>query len=152
MNTCTNTAPDSRYSFTITLRDKVAPLVGRFLLAFIFLGSALNKITPDGFTRTAGYMASKAMLFPELALVGAIALEALGGLMLAAGFMSRWGALMLLIFIIPATMIFHNMFVDPSQQIQFMKNTAIMGGLMMAIAHGAGPWSVDGYLCRRAKK
>ena len=66
-------------------------LVGRILLALIFVGSGIGKI--GNFAGTAGYMARMGMPLTEVLLVGAILIEVLGGLALAAGFKTRWAAL-----------------------------------------------------------
>ena len=129
-----------------TTQNNVVTLAGRTLLALIFIVSGFGKIT--GFAGTAGYMASKGMPMAEVLLVGAIAVEFLGGLMLLLGWKARWAALAIFIFIVPATLIFHN----PAgltgqdaqnQMIQVMKNLSIMGGMLMVFAFGPGAWSLD---------
>jgi putative oxidoreductase len=126
--------------------NHVATLAGRTLLALIFIVSGFGKIT--GFAGTAGFMASKGMPMAEVLLVGTIAVELLGGLMLLVGWKARWAALAIFLFIIPATLIFHN----PAgltgqeaqdQMINVMKNLAIMGGMLMVFAFGPGAWSLD---------
>jgi putative oxidoreductase len=123
-----------------------AALFGRTLLALLFVVSGFGKIT--GFQGTAAYMASKGMPMAEVLLVGAIAIELVGGLMLVAGFKARWAALAIFLFTIPTTIIFHN----PSgldaqaaqgQMIHLMKNLSIMGGMLLIAAFGPGAWSVD---------
>jgi putative oxidoreductase len=93
-------------------------------------------------------MASKGMPFSEVLLVGTIIVELGGGLMLLAGWQARIAALAIFLFIIPATLIFHNFWaVDPAQaqgqMIHFMKNVTIMGGMLYVMAFGAGPLSLD---------
>ena len=83
-----------------------------------------------------------------LFLIGAVVLEIGGSLSVIAGFKARWGALALIVFTIPTTLIFHAYWaVDPAQmqiqQIMFMKNLAMVGGLLIVMAFGAGPLSVD---------
>jgi putative oxidoreductase len=128
------------------------PVVGRCLLALIFVISGWGKIT--GFPDSAGYMASKGIPFPQVLLVGAIAVEFIGGLMLMIGYKARWVALVIFLFVIPTTLIFHNFWAVPPEQaqmqtIQFLKNLAIMGGLLYVIAFGSGPFSVGGKRPRR---
>ena len=122
------------------------PLAGRILLSLMFIISGWGKVA--GFAGTAGYMASKGMPFPELLLIGTIIVELGGGLMLLAGWQARIAALAIFLFIIPATLIFHNFWaVDPAQaqgqMIHFMKNLTIMGGMLYVMAFGAGPLSLD---------
>lgn len=123
-----------------------APLAGRILLALMFVISGWGKI--NNFSGTAGYMASMGMPFPELLLPGAIAIELGCGLMLMAGWKTRFAALAIFLFIIPSTLIFHNFWAaDPAQaqnqMIHFMKNVTIMGGMLYVMAFGAGPLSLD---------
>ena len=116
------------------------PLIGRTLLSLIFINSAIGKIF--GFAGTAQYMASHGMPMPSVLLVGAIVLELVGGLSVLLGYRAKTGAVMLLIFLIPATLIFHNDLADRVQMIMFMKNLAIMGGLLMVVSFGSGPLSL----------
>jgi putative oxidoreductase len=81
--------------------------------------------------------------FPLVMLIFTIAFQILGGLSIILGYQAKIGAILLLIFIIPATVVFHNPIADPSQLISFWKNLAIMGGLLMTIAFGAGGLSFD---------
>lgn len=121
--------------------SKYIPLVGRIFLALIFLLSAFNKIT--GFNGTLGFMQSAGIPFTALALVIAIALELGGSVSLILGLKAKWGAWALIIFTIPVTLIFHNILIDSSQINQFMKNLAIIGGLLLVTAYGSGPFSLD---------
>jgi putative oxidoreductase len=121
-------------------------LAGRILLAHIFLLSGYGKIT--GFAGTAGYMAKYGMPMIEFFLVCAILLELLGGLMLVLGWKARWGALALIVFVVPTTLIFHAYWAVPPEQaygqmIQFQKNLAILGGLLYVAFMGPGKLSLD---------
>lgn len=119
----------------------VIPLVARILLAALFLWSGVNKILhPIG---TQQYMTANGMFWTGLFLVGAIALELGGGLSLLLGYKARIGAAALIVFLIPATLIFHTNLADQIQQIMFMKNLAILGGLLMVIQSGAGRIALD---------
>jgi len=120
-----------------------ATLAGRVGLGLLFVVSGFGKIT--GFAGTAGYMASKGMPMAEVLLVGAIAIELVGGLMLLAGFKARWAALAIAAFLVPTTLIFHSP-VGPeaqAQMTQFLKNLSILGGMLYVAAFGPGAWSVD---------
>jgi putative oxidoreductase len=128
------------------LTEQFGPLAGRVLMAYIFVLSGIGKI--GNFAGTAGYMASKGMPFAEVLLVGAIAVELVGGIMLVVGWQARWAAAAIFLFMIPTTLIFHAYWaVDPeqvrAQTIQFNKNLAIMGGMLYLMAFGAGPLSLD---------
>jgi putative oxidoreductase len=127
------------------LAERYLPVVGRFLLALIFVLSGWGKIT--GFEGSVAYMASKGMPFPQFLLPGAILVELGGGLALMLGWKARWAALAIFLFLIPTTLIFHNYWALPPEQataqlISFRKNLAIMGGLLYVVAFGPGPFSV----------
>jgi len=115
-------------------------ILGRVLMSLIFLESGYGKIT--GFAGTAAFMEAKGMPLVPLLLTGAIVTEIVGGLSLLLGVKARWGALLLFLFLIPTTLIFHNFWAVPDaeramQQIQFMKNLTIMGGLLVVVSVGA---------------
>ena len=121
-------------------------LAGRLLLALLFLPAGLMKI--GGFAGTVGYIASKGLPMPALGAVIAIVVEVLGGLALLAGFGTRVAALVLAVFTVAATVIFHAYWAVPAeaqmvQQLMFFKNIAVVGGLLVLAAHGAGGWSLD---------
>lgn len=122
------------------------PLVGRILLALLFIVSGWGKVV--GFAGTTAFMASKGMPLVELLAVGAILIELGGGIALILGWQARWAALAILVFMIPATLIFHNFWAVDAAQVQgqmihFMKNLCIMGATLYVMAFGAGPLSVD---------
>jgi putative oxidoreductase len=130
---------------TTSTQDSVA-LAGRVLLAMMFILSGFSKIT--GFDGTVGYIASKGLPMAQLVAIGTIAVEIGGGIMLAVGFKARWAALALAVFTLLAAFIFHNFWAAEaaqkmSQQINFMKNISIAGGMLMVFAFGPGRMSVD---------
>lgn len=128
--------------------QKFLPLFGRVLLALIFIIAGFHKIT--GFDGTAEMMAGRSLPLPQVLLVATILIELGGGLMILLGWHARWAALAIFLFLIPATLIFHAYWsVDPSQPLmvknqmnQFMKNLAIMGGMLYVVAYGSGPFSL----------
>lgn len=121
-----------------------ATLIGRILIAAIFLIAGIGKIT--GYAGTLAYMEATGVPGALLPLV--IALEVGGALAIIAGFFTRWAALALAGFSVVAAVLFHSNFSDPMQQILFMKNLAIAGGFLFLFAFGAGAWSLD---ARRAQ-
>ena len=127
--------------------NNTATLVARILLAAIFIGSGIGKIA--GFDGTAGYIASKGLPMPTLGAVMAILVELGCGIALVAGAMTRWAAAVLIAFTAIASFLFHNFWaIAPEQamqvqQIHFMKNLAIIGGLLLLAIHGGGGLSVD---------
>ncbi len=126
--------------------NRFGPLVGRILIAFIFVFAGYGKIT--GFEGTVGYIASKGMPLPQLAAIGAILIEVGGGLMLVLGLKARWAAAAMFVFTLLTALIFHNFWAAPADQVQnqmihFMKNISMMGGLLYVLVHGSGPLSLD---------
>jgi len=84
--------------------NRFAPLVGRTLIALIFVLSGLAKVT--GFDGTVGYIASKGLPLPQLAAIGAIIVELGGGLLLIFGWKARWAATAMLVFTAIAAFVF----------------------------------------------
>ena len=126
--------------------DQFGPLLGRILLASIFLMSGIGKI--GGFAGTAGYMGSKGLPMVEVLLAITIVIEIGAALMLILGWKAKIGAALLFLWMIPVTFMFHNFWVmAPAEQqlqtIMFMKNLGLMGGMLYIMAFGAGPVSID---------
>lgn len=115
-------------------------LLGRVLLGLIFVMSGISKVT--GFESTQQYMASHGIPLTALFLVGAIVVEILGGLSIILGLWARAGAAALVLFMIPATLIFHTEFGQRTQMIMFLKNLSIMGGLLILMVHGAKQYAL----------
>lgn len=116
-------------------------LLGRLFLAQIFLMSGVSKIF--NFSATTQYMSSHGIHPVGLWIVVAIVVELTGSASLIAGYFTRIGALLLLCFLLPVTLIFHLDLGDRMQAVMFMKNTAILGGLIMVLCTGAGKFSMD---------
>ena len=114
-------------------------LVARVLLSSIFLFSGVKKIF--AFSATQAHMTQYGMKMTGLFLILAILFEIGGGLFVLLGYFPRLGALALLLFLVPATVVFHRDFANPGQIIQFSKNVAIMGGLVAILAAGGGEFA-----------
>lgn len=111
------------------------------LISIIFLGSAATKIAdPAG---TQAYMAAYGLPMTGVLLFGAIATELAGGLALLLGLKARSAALALMGFLTVATLVFHTELGDQQQLLHFLKNVAVIGGLLLVIAEGTGPLSLD---------
>ena len=121
--------------------QKVVPLIARIFLALIFVRSGVGKALD--FAGTQEQIAGVGLPLPVLLTVGAIAFELIGAALVLLGYKAKWGALLLILFLIPTTLIFHSNFADGMQVTQFLKNLAILGGLLMVIAFGSGPLSLD---------
>jgi putative oxidoreductase len=128
-----------------SLQNSLA-LVGRLLLALVFLPAGISKVT--GFAGMVGYTASVGMPLPQVATAIALVIEIVGGIALIVGFGTRWAALALAFFTLVASFFFHNYWTLPAdqqmiQQLMFFKNIGLVGGLLVLAAHGAGAWSLD---------
>lgn len=135
--------------------------MGRIFISIIFISSSVHKVlewkeTERGVMTTLSdwgqktsenealqtffvYLAS----YVDLLVIGGVTLELIGGLMVLLGFKPKIGAFLLLLFMIPTTLLFHAFwfYEDETQKIQmimFLKNIAIMGGLLYVIAFGLG--------------
>lgn len=117
------------------------PPLGRIMIAAIFVISGFGKLMDPG--GTAGYIASQGLPMPQVLAWAAIVVEILGGLMLVVGFKVRAAALVIFLFTLVVTVIFHPWWADPAQEIAFLKNLAILGALLYVAAHGAGKLAVD---------
>ena len=120
--------------------------IARLLLALLFVLAGAFKFAD--LAGTAGFIASKGLPLPQFLAFATAALEVVGGLAIVIGFHARWAALALALFTLVASFIFHDFWGAPAeqqmvQQLMFMKNMAVTGGLLLMVALGAGPASLD---------
>lgn len=121
-------------------------LLGRVLLAALFLPAGISKLT--GFSGTVGYIASVGLPMPALGAALAVLVEIAGSLALLAGYGTRVAALVLAVFTLVASVFFHAYWSAPAEQafvvqLLFFKNIAVVGGLLVLAAQGAAGWSLD---------
>lgn len=130
-------------------------LIGRILLALVFLGGLLHNLT--SFQMTLGMMRAKLPGWPDFVLgvmlVFAIVMLVAGVTSLLLGLLTRWGALLLVLFLLLVTPIMHNFWALErpeffQQLIHFQKNLSLLGGLLLLAAYGAGSISMDAKLQR----
>jgi putative oxidoreductase len=137
-------------------------VVARFLLSAVFLAAGIHKIVHWQETEAAVMEAlsqwqsclsafesaqvffSTLLAYTPTVLFGATLLELVGGLLLLLGIKEKLGASLLVILLIPTTLLFHQFwFLEPAQkelqQVMFLKNLAILGGLILVLLHGAQP-------------
>ncbi len=119
------------------------------MLVTIFLMSALGNKIPN-FGSVADYMASEGVPAASIMLAGAIVFLIAGSLLIVLGYKARLGAGLLVVFLVLATYFFHDFWTFApdskefeAQMIQFMKNLGLAGAMVMLIANGAGPGSLD---------
>ena len=124
----------------------VTDLIARIMISIIFLYEAYDSIYYFNMTKDTMQLYGLTWR-QDLLLIGAIILLLLGGLMVLIGYRSSFGSILLLLYYIPVTFIVHSVWNDPIkvqriQAIMFMKNLAIIGGLLMIIANGSGRYSI----------
>jgi uncharacterized membrane protein YphA (DoxX/SURF4 family) len=115
----------------------VVDLIARLLLALVFLQAIPGKIT--GFQETAAMIAQRGLPAAPLLLAAAVALMLVGSLLLLLGVRLRLAVILLLVFLVPTTLLFHLEPGDPSQRIALFKNLAIIGGLLMVANRPSRP-------------
>jgi putative oxidoreductase len=129
----------------LELTRTYAPLAGRILIAFIFLESGCSKVFK--FSETAEIMTAKGMPMAKVLLVPALVALIGGGLTILFGWHARWGAVALLIMLLPATLIFHPYWTYTGKErhgqfLYFVNNIALMGVLIFILGTGSGPFSL----------
>ncbi len=124
-----------------------ADLIGRILIAILFIIAGIGKIeNPAG---TMQYIASGGLPLPMAAYLVAVLIEVGGSILLVLGWQTRAVAAIMALFTLVTAFAFHNNFADHGQQINFLKNLAIAGGLFHILAYGAGAFSLDHRLSQR---
>jgi putative oxidoreductase len=103
--------------------------IARVLLCLVFVNAVIGKLT--GFADVAGAIAAKGLPLAPVLLVAAMALMAVGSALVISGWRARLGVVLLLLFLIPTTLIFHGDVADKMERIQLFKNLAIIGGLLL---------------------
>jgi putative oxidoreductase len=124
-----------------TSNSSVTILLGRILLAVIFLLSGFGKLT--AIAGTAGYFGSLGLPLPTVTAIVVGLIELLGGLAILVGFQTRTVAWVLAVFTIATGLVAHMNWADQMQMINFLKNLAITGGFIVLASSGAGAYSID---------
>jgi putative oxidoreductase len=127
-------------------------VAGRTLLGAIFLLSGISKVMD--WSSSAAYMEAQGFVAVPFFLAAAALIEIVGGLAVITGTAARLAAVVLILFLIPTTVIFHDFWAlegaeRQNQMNHFLKNLSIMGGLLVLFGFGAGRFSVDTKLERR---
>ena len=117
-------------------------VLGRMFISSLFIVEAIRKF----FTPDEGMMYMSQYGVPELLFYPSLIFEFIVPLILIAGFKTRIVASILFLFVLTVTLIFHTDFSNSMQIISFLKNTAIMGGLLIIISSQPQMCSIDYYL------
>jgi len=130
---------------------KYTVLLGRILYSLIFVMSSLGHFSEQ----TISYAAAQGVPFASIAVPLSGIMALLGGLSVAVGYKAKWGAWLLVLFLVPVTVMLHNFWSvnDPMmaqmQQAMFMKNLAMLGGALFLVNFGSGPLSLDAWVRAR---
>ena len=130
------------------------PLLGRILIAAIFVLAGINKLgTIDA---TSANMANHGIPYATNLIWGVIALELVGGAMLIVGLLTRLVALALFFYTLALAVLFHPYWAAAgaaarTQHAFFFGHLAMMGGMLFVVAFGAGPFSLDALIFGRAR-
>jgi putative oxidoreductase len=131
----------------MSFSEYISPLVGRLILAWFYIGEALSYANQwDG---TIQLMALKNIPGAPLLLALALIVMFLGGISLALGFQTRYGAVLLFGFTIIVSVAMHdfwaiNSAIDRTADYEiFARNMAICGGLLLLVGMGPGPVAFD---------
>ncbi len=116
-------------------RNRLVDGIARLLLCLVFVNAVIGKL--GGFGTTAAMIAGRGLPGAPLLLAAAMTLMALGSLLVITGLRPQLGAVLLLLFLIPTTLIFHTDVADPGERIALFKNLAIMGGLLLVANRSA---------------
>lgn len=150
----TMTRPHTRPSFDLTgtKTSLWAVPLGRFLFSLIFILSGINHFSSGSI----GYAASQGIPMAGVLVPISGAFAIAGGISVLLGLHARFGALLLILFLVPVTLLMHDFwsYTDPEmaqmQMTHFMKNIAMLGGAILIAFYGAGPISLDNRRARRA--
>jgi putative oxidoreductase len=137
----------SAFEKRLSAFNDIALLIGRILIALLFLVAAYN--TLKGLGGTTGYFTKLGIPAPSVAAPVVAAFELVFGILLAAGFKTRFVALAIAVFVVIAALFAHTHFADANQLNHFMKNLAIAGGCLALFVSGAGAFSMDAKTGRR---
>ena len=128
-----------------------APFFGRLLISLIFILAGVMKIFI--FPETVSALEAAGIRLANMFTAVALLLELIGGLLVLAGWHTRIGVYLLMIFLLPTTLIFHGFWNFQGHELaeqmsHFLKNMAILGGLLLLWSYGPGRWSVDACRCQ----
>ena len=120
----------------------IVEILGRIFISSLFIIEAIRKF----FSPDEGMMYMSDYGVPEILFYPSLIFEFVVPLILIAGFKTRFFASLLFLFVLSVTVIFHTDFSNNMQMISFLKNLAIMGGLLIIISNKPQMCSIDYYL------
>ncbi len=124
---------------------KIFALLGRILYSLIFIAASFGHFQQPAIN----FAKMQGVPYPEILVPLSGVMALLGGLSVFFGFKVRYGALLIILFLIPVTGMMHAFWhisdtaARELQQIMFLKNISMLGGAFLLLYYGAGPWSLD---------
>jgi putative oxidoreductase len=136
----------------MTPSNSITTLAGRILISVLFLISGFFKVA--GYSQIVGYAEAQGLPLPGVAIGLAAFLELACGLAILAGFQTRIASWLLFLYLIPVSVLFHNFWAvqgvaQQTQMVNFLKNVAIMGGLLILAVNGGGAYSADAAVAKK---
>jgi putative oxidoreductase len=122
-------------------------LIGRILIGSLFLVEGIRQVVFCA--GSVGYFNKLGFPVPEAMVWLSIIIHIAGGILLIVGWKAQWTSWVLLLLVVIATAMGHRFWQFDAAQYgnqldHFLKNLAIIGGLLYVITLGAGAMSVDG--------
>lgn len=131
--------------------DDIIALLARILMSLIFLLVSVFYALHFSGTKIL-FLSIKGFPFPAFLLTMAIIILVVGSLSVMIGYKAKWGAGLLIFFMIPITFIYHTNLISIQTGIDLLKNISIIGGLFFAVRMEPGKYSVDNLLLHLGKK
>jgi putative oxidoreductase len=125
--------------------SSIAVVAGRVLFSLIFVVAAFGHFSPQEIA----FAAQQGVPLASIAVPLSGVMALLGGLSVLLGYRAKWGAWMLIAFLVPVTLMLHNFWavkdamMAQMQMAMFLKNVSMMGGALLITQFGAGPLSLD---------
>jgi len=122
-------------------------LIGRVLFSLLFVMAGLAHFS----SQEIAFAASQGVPLASIAVPMSGIMAVLGGISIALGYKAKWGAALIVLFLIPVTIMMHNFWsvTDPlvaqDQMAHFMKNVSLLGTAFLIFYFGSGPLSLDAW-------
>ena len=117
----------------------IADILGRIFLSTIFLIEGIRKL----FFREQTIEFMEDYGVPDILFIPSVIVEILFPLLIIIGYKTKLASLVMILFILTVTIIFHTDFSNEMQLIAFLKNIAIAGGFLIIFAKSTGKYSID---------
>lgn len=130
---------------------KYIVLISRILYSFIFIFAGFGHFS----STEIGYAASSGVPLAAIAVPFSGIMALVGGISIVLGYKAKWGAWLIVIFLVPVTFMMHRFWTesDPMmaavQMAMFLKNMSMLGAAILISYFGSGPLSLDGWLKAR---